>query len=61
MTTPAERHLSTATTFGEVVNATTDWDAPSPVPEWSARDVVGHLAQDRLMAFIGRDPQWQRN
>ncbi len=29
--------------FGAVVDATTDWDAPTPVPEWRARDIVHHL------------------
>ncbi|WP_228389186.1 TIGR03086 family metal-binding protein [Cumulibacter manganitolerans] len=29
--------------FGAVVDGVTDWDAPTPVAEWRARDVVGHL------------------
>lgn len=29
--------------FGEVVDGVTDWDAPTPVAEWRARDVVSHL------------------
>lgn len=29
--------------FGAVVDAVTDWDAPTPVPEWRARDIVHHL------------------
>jgi uncharacterized protein (TIGR03086 family) len=39
----AERHRRVAATFGARVAATTDWDAPTPVPEWVARDVVSHL------------------
>ncbi|GGL92696.1 maleylpyruvate isomerase family mycothiol-dependent enzyme [Nakamurella endophytica] len=41
---PAERHRAVAGRFTTLVLATTDWDAPSPVREWQARDVVGHLA-----------------
>lgn len=40
---PAERHRRVAATFSDRVEATTDWDAPTPVPEWVARDVVAHL------------------
>ncbi|MCF8607934.1 maleylpyruvate isomerase family mycothiol-dependent enzyme [Gordonia sp. HY442] len=40
---PAERHRVVAAGFTAEVAATTDWSAPSPVPEWSARDVVAHL------------------
>ena len=36
-------HDATADRFGQVVDAVTDWDAPTPVPEWRARDVVHHL------------------
>ncbi|NYF98850.1 TIGR03086 family metal-binding protein [Janibacter cremeus] len=38
-----ERYRSAAASFTERVQGTSDWDAPSPVPEWRARDVVGHL------------------
>lgn len=40
---PADRHRRVAATFTAAVEATTDWDAPTPVPEWRARDVVAHL------------------
>ena len=40
---PADRHREVAGRFGDVVRGTTEWDAPTPVPEWVARDVVGHL------------------
>ena len=36
-------HDRIAARFGEVVDAVVDWDAPTPVPEWIARDVVHHL------------------
>ena len=39
-----DRYRSAAATFTERVRGTKDWDAPSPVAEWRARDVVGHLA-----------------
>ena len=39
----AERHRTIAGTFTERVRGTRDWDVPTPVPEWTARDVVGHL------------------
>jgi uncharacterized protein (TIGR03086 family) len=41
--TPADRHRTVATVFTERVRGTADWDVPSPVPEWTARDVVRHL------------------
>ena len=39
----AERHRTIAGTFTERVRGVRDWDVPTPVPEWTARDVVGHL------------------
>jgi uncharacterized protein (TIGR03086 family) len=36
-------HDPVAARFTTVVAAVTDWDAPTPVPEWRARDVVHHL------------------
>jgi uncharacterized protein (TIGR03086 family) len=41
--TPAERHRRIAATFTDRVRGTSDWDAPTPVPDWTARDVVDHL------------------
>src|SRR5690606_12278309 len=29
--------------FFRIVEGVSDWDAPSPVKEWTARDVVDHL------------------
>lgn len=39
----AARHSELAAAFARVAGAVTDWDAPTPVPEWRARDIVGHL------------------
>lgn len=42
--TPADQHRDIAGRFGELVRSapTELWDAPSPVPGWTARDVVRH-------------------
>jgi uncharacterized protein (TIGR03083 family) len=40
---PAQRHRQIGGLFTERVLGTRDWDAPSPVPGWAARDVVRHL------------------
>jgi uncharacterized protein (TIGR03086 family) len=40
---PAERHRRFAGAFTDRVVGTRDWDAPAPVPGWTARDVVDHL------------------
>lgn len=39
----AEQHRSTAAAFTAIVDRVGDWDVPTPVPEWRARDIVGHL------------------
>ena len=41
----AQRHQQVSRHFGDVVSAVGDWDAPSPVDGWAARDVVGHLVE----------------
>ena len=43
--TPQERHRTAAATFGDRVRGVHDWDAPTPVAEWQARDVVSHLLE----------------
>jgi uncharacterized protein (TIGR03086 family) len=48
---PAERHRRIAGTFTDRVLGTRDWDAPSPVAGWVARDVVRHLCE-WLPAFL---------
>lgn len=42
---PSERHRSIAAMFGAVVSGVADWDAPTPVAEWHAIDVVDHLIE----------------
>jgi uncharacterized protein (TIGR03086 family) len=53
-TDPAERHRRIADGFtARVAGVAPDaWDAPSPVPEWTARDVVRHLV-DWSRGFLG--------
>ena len=43
--TPQERHRVAAAGFGDRVRGASDWDAPTPVAEWRARDVVRHLLE----------------
>lgn len=45
MSAEAERHRRHAARFAEVVGAVPDWAAPTPVREWTARDVVAHLIE----------------
>lgn len=40
---PSERHRAIAADFTAAVAQVPDWDAPTPVAQWRARDVVGHL------------------
>ena len=40
---PAGHHRRVAGVFTERVRGTRDWEAPAPVPGWTARDVVDHL------------------
>ncbi|MFG1922702.1 TIGR03086 family metal-binding protein [Cryptosporangium sp. NPDC048952] len=42
---PAERHRVIGGDFTDRVRGTKDWDVPSPVTEWTARDVVRHLVE----------------
>lgn len=39
----AERHARTAAVFAAAIDQVEDWDAPTPVPAWQARDVPLHL------------------
>jgi uncharacterized protein (TIGR03086 family) len=42
---PAARHRLIAGAFSDRVRGTRDWEAPAPVPGWTARDVVRHLVE----------------
>jgi uncharacterized protein (TIGR03086 family) len=46
-TTPAQRHAQDAARFTELVESASagDWARPSPVPDWTAVDVVAHLVE----------------
>lgn len=41
----ADRHRAVAAVFTDRVHGARDWDAPSPVEGWAARDVVLHLVE----------------
>jgi uncharacterized protein (TIGR03086 family) len=61
MAIPADepaRHKEVAGRFTELVRGTSDWDAPSPVAAWAARDVVEHLVtwSSGLLGSHGVDP-----
>lgn len=34
--------------YARVLPAVTDWDAPSPCSEWSARDVLAHVVDEQM-------------
>ena len=42
---PAERHRQVGQLFTDRVRGTRFWDAPSPVADWAARDIVRHLIE----------------
>ncbi|RPA10236.1 maleylpyruvate isomerase family mycothiol-dependent enzyme [Gordonia sp. OPL2] len=42
---PADRHRAVSEGFAEQVAAVSEWDAPTPVDGWVARDVVAHLVE----------------
>jgi uncharacterized protein (TIGR03086 family) len=45
MSDAAERHRTHAGAFSTKVQQVSTWDVPTPVPEWTARDVVRHLIE----------------
>lgn len=42
-TASSERHQRVATNFGRVAGLVDNWQAPAPVPGWTAESVVDHL------------------
>ena len=51
---PAGRHRDVAARFTTLVQGVTDWDAPTPVPDWAARDVVRHLVEGSWLHRVGQ-------
>ena len=55
----SERYARLAGAFGDKIAAVPDdrWSNPSPCPEWTARDVVGHAVetQGMFLGFVGRE------
>lgn len=49
--TPAEQHRVASDRLISIAEQVTDWDAPTPVKEWRARDVPEHLTW--LAGFLG--------
>lgn len=49
--TPAERHRVASDRLISIAEQVSDWDAPTPVKEWRARDVPEHLTW--LAGFLG--------
>ena len=43
MSVAADRHRQFAGTFADRVDGVSDWSVPTPVSDWTARDVVDHL------------------
>lgn len=39
----ATRHAALSGRFAELIDNVSDWDARTPVKEWTARDIVSHL------------------
>jgi len=54
MTPLIERYLTQAELFTAVVDAATDWTAPSPCEEWTATDVVEHVVSTQRGYFDQR-------
>jgi hypothetical protein len=50
---PAQRHRQIAAGFTSRVQGAKRWDAPSPVTDWTARDVVRHLV-DEVVKLLSR-------
>lgn len=57
MLTLASKHAELAQRFASIASGVTDWDAPTPVQEWKARDVVSHLTDwlPGMLAGLGID------
>ena len=47
----SSRHREVASDFAEAIADVRDWEAPTPVDGWVARDVVAHLV-DWFTGFL---------
>ena len=54
MTPLTRSYLTQADLFTAVVDAATDWSAPSPCEEWTATDVVEHVVSTQRGYFDQR-------
>jgi len=58
MTEVSERYQRLSDAFAAKIAAVpaAGWDAPTPCPEWTARDLVGHVVstQGRILGLAGR-------
>jgi uncharacterized protein (TIGR03086 family) len=59
MTEVSERYARLADAFAAKIEAVPSdrWASPSPCPEWTARDVVGHVVstQGMILGLVGRE------
>jgi uncharacterized protein (TIGR03086 family) len=59
MTEISERYARLSGAFADTVAGVPDdrWSSPSPCPEWTARDIVGHVVetQGMFLGFVGRE------
>lgn len=52
--TSAQQWTERSEAFTRLVDAVTDWDAPTPCEGWAARDVVGHVIDTQRDFLVGR-------
>ncbi len=59
MTEISDRYRRLAAAFADTIAAVPDdrWASPSPCPDWTARDVVGHVVSTQAMflGLVGRE------
>ena len=60
MTPLTRRYLAQADLFTGVVDAATDWSAPSPCEEWTAADVVEHVVSTQHDYLVQRGADVER-
>jgi uncharacterized protein (TIGR03086 family) len=59
MTDISTRYRRHADAFAAAINAVEpdQWSSPSPCPDWTARDIVGHIVESHglFLGFVGRE------